>query len=58
MQQLFQEGKMDYMDEELKRNLRHIATHLNAYWAIQNGANNKLSPKVDIPDKQCTLSGK
>lgn len=36
---------MEYSDEQFKRILRHLATHFNAYWSIQNGKDNKLSPK-------------
>lgn len=35
---------MEYSDEEFKKILRHLATHFNAYWSIQNGEEGKLSP--------------
>ena len=28
---------MEYSDEQFKKILRHLSTHFNAYWSIQNG---------------------
>ena len=36
---------MEYSDEQFKKILRNLSTHFNAYWSIQNGKDNKLSPK-------------
>ena len=36
---------MEYSDEQFKKILRHMSTHYNAYWSIQNGKASKLSPK-------------